>query len=201
MIGNFILSLPILCLLGSTALCVACMWKVYWKEVHIQVHRVMKKVGLWKTGKGRWRWLAIESILYLILGAISVLISILSIMDSGEKFFAETVPLAEIIGTLMFSASTMIISLLIYGIDFSKVAQHLSNFFVTFFRKLLTFTAPIFLWIIFGLFVYKKFFGRSLSDWFSSIGSALNLSCGIASIIIMAITVIISIRDEYTGGI
>lgn len=206
MISNIVLSLPILCLLGSTVFCAVCLWKVYWKDIHIQVHRMIEETGLWKMGKGRWRWLARETILYIASGVISILIPVLSLAISGEETLIETVALTEIVGTFIFATATMLISLVIYGIDFSNVTKHLSNFCAGFFQKILTFAAPVtpvFLWLILGALTYRGVFDENRSGWSLSVGSVLQLSWGIVSFIIMVIAIIKSIRDlwRYTESI
>lgn len=196
MLGDFILGLPILCLLVSILYCGVCLWKAYQESIHLRAHRIIESIGFWKTGMGRWRSLALSSCLYFVSTILSIVVSVLSYFNllKFENFvFTWTRDLKEYITTILFAGITMILSLAMYGIDFSKLTKRLSYFL----EIILIIILPVIGWMILGVGTYKDFFSKDIFEWFSSTGGVFQLFWGIVSLLVMVITVYRSYQDLW----
>lgn len=208
MIRDIIWLMPILCLSGSILYCLTRLWMMYWKSVHIWVNHLLEKMGLWKTGIGRWTRLGRYISYYTISAILSVLIyliaSIIFKVEITEQFtiFMEHFSIIEagkFFATIIFAIETMFISLMMYGRDFTKMKREHFN---PFFRILGEAIFAVLIWLVSGIGTYKDWFFRAtqgwsywLQEWFSSPGRVVQLCWGIVSVIIFGSAVLNIFRD------
>ena len=201
--------LPILWLSGSILYCSIRLWLMYKEEIHIQVHRTLEKIGLWKMGMGRWVRLGRYIFYYVISAAASVPIFIAISAVTGVKAVEQIATFVERLGTaefgkllttVGFAMVTVIESLLMYGRDFSKVTNEMSKlqkFFLEYFwGKIL----PVLLWGFAGFTAYKDIFFRATHEWLSSPGRVFRLCLGVVSVGIFGFALINNIYEWNKGS-
>ncbi len=128
MLGDIILGLPILCLLGGILYCGAHLWQVYRNEIYSWANSFLKKIGLWKTGMGRLIRLKQYSCYYILSTILSLFISVAIswATEAGviEQFISFVKSLSievnKFLTTVGFAVFTVVVSLLMYDIDFLK---------------------------------------------------------------------------------
>lgn len=198
MLGDFILGLPVLCLLGSILYCGIHLWKAYQKPIHLWAHQMIERAGFWKTGMGRWRSLATSACLYSVSAVLSAILPVLIPLLRREDFaFTWTRDTKEFVSSLLFALITVVISLSMYGVDLSKATKRLSRLV----EKVLIFCFPIILWIFFGFGFYKDFLSKgilaSIVDSFFSTGDMFKLLWGCVSLFVMVIAVCKTYKDLW----
>lgn len=204
MIRDIIWLLPILCLLVSIAYCSLRLWVMSKEEIHIYVHRAFNKIGLWKTGMGRWIRLGKYGFYYILSSVLSVVISIIisriaepGVIEHISEFVERlsSVELNKLLATFGFAIITIFESLLMYGRDFSKVKREFSKPKRFFFEYFLGGFFPILVWLFCGILVYKDYLFRSVYEWISSPGRVFQLSWGVVSVCIFVAAVFSGIQD------
>lgn len=199
MIENFLWLLPIVCLSGSILCCSIRLWLMYKEKVYIRAHQILKKIGLWKTGVGRWIRLRRYGRYYIFSAILSVFISVaISLVTEAGVIeqittFVErlsVVELSKFLATAGFATITALESVLMYGCDFSKADRQKFLF-----KWLLYGILPVAIWIPAGVSVYKDYFFRAAGEWISSPGRVLQLCWGAVSVGIFGFALLNVIRD------
>lgn len=193
-----LLGLPVLFLLGSILYCGVLLWKMYREAVQFQIQRIIKKMGFWKTGMGRWIRLRNYSIIYVISAIISIIISIIVPLLTNKEIIEEIsvfvnrlsiIEIRKFLATAGFAVFTICESLLMYERDFSKIDSRTSKSRKFLLRYLIGDFLPILLWLLFGFGVYKDYFFRNAPEWISSPGRVFQVIWGAVSIFILGATV------------
>lgn len=199
MIENFIWLLPIVCLSGSILFCSIRLWLMYKEKVYIRAHRVLKKIGLWKTGVGRWIRLGRYGLYYISSAILSVIISVTIPLVTGAEIIEQvtafverlsTVELSKFLATVVFAMITVLESLLMYGCNFSKADR--KKFLG---ERFLYTILPVLIWLPTGVSVYKDYFFRAADEWISSPGRVFQLCWGAVSVGIFGVALFNVLQD------